>query len=84
MRYLAYEEQQVCVTGEVHGEQEEGQLLHHTDAALVGQGERQRLHLRSLLSRCSLRVQGGAGPLRRAPETDQVFKVLLGRERERG
>ena len=70
------------MAGEVHGEQEEGQLLHHADAALVGQGEGQGLHLRGLLSRRRrLRVQRGPGPLRRAPETDQVLKVLLG---ERG
>lgn len=34
--YLADKEQEVSVTGEVHGEEEEGQLLHHTDATFMG------------------------------------------------
>lgn len=76
MKHLADEEQQVGVTGEVHGEEEEGQLLHHGDAALVGQREGQGLHFWSFFGRGGLCVQSGAGPLRCPPQTDQVFKVL--------
>lgn len=76
---LADEEQQVGVAGEVHGEQEEGELLHHGDAALVRQREGQRLHLRGLLGGRGLRVQRGAGPLGRPPQPDQVLKVLRDR-----
>lgn len=67
------------MAGEVHGEQEESQLLDHGDAALVREREGQQLHLRSLLGcgcrRC-LRVQRRARPLGRPPQADQVFKVL--------
>lgn len=79
--YLADEEQQVGVAGEVHGEQEERQLLDHADTALVGQREGQQLHLgRVLYSRRRRRrricVQRRARPLRRPPQSDQVLKML--------
>lgn len=73
---LADEEQQVSVAGEVHGEEEEGQLLHHRDAALMGQCEGQGLHFWGFFGCCGLCVQCGAGPFGRPPQTDQVFKVL--------
>ena len=74
--YLADKQQQVGVAGEVHGEEEEGQLLHHRDAALMGQGEGQGLYFWGFFGCAGLRVQRGAGPLGRPPQTDQVFKVL--------
>lgn len=37
IRYLADKKQQVSVAGEVHGEEEQGQFLHHRDAAFMGQ-----------------------------------------------
>lgn len=70
------------MAGEVHGEEEEGQFLYHGDAALMGQGEGQRLHLRGLLGSGGLCVQGGARPLGCTPQTDQVLKVLPERERD--
>lgn len=70
------------MTGEVHGEEEKGQFLHHRDAALMGQCEGQRLHLWGLFGGRGLCVQGGAGPLSCTPQTDQVLKVLPERERD--
>lgn len=45
------------MAGEVHGEQEEGQLLHHRDAALVGQRERKRFYFWGFFSCRGLGVQ---------------------------
>lgn len=77
--YLANKEQQVSVASEIHGEEEEGQLLHHRDAALMGQCEGQLLHFWGFFGHCGLCVQRGAGPLSCPPQTDQVFKVLKDR-----
>lgn len=74
--YLADKEQQVSVAGEVHGEKEEGQLLHHRYATLVGQRKGQRFDFWSFFGRRRLGVQCGARPFGRPPQTDQVFKVL--------
>lgn len=74
--YLADKEEQVSVAGEVHGEEEEGQLLHHRDAALMGQCEGQRLYLWGFFGCCGFGVKRGAGPFGRAPQADQIFKVL--------
>lgn len=84
VRYLADEEQQVSVAGEVHGEEEEGQLLHHGDAALVGQCEGQGLYFWGFFGCWGLCVQCGARPLSCPPQTDQVFKVLEKRRRSGG
>lgn len=78
MRYLADEKQQVGVAGEVHGEEEQGQLLHHRDATFMRQGEGQRLDFWRFFGGAGLGVHGGARPLGRAPQTDQVFDVLEG------
>ena len=64
------------MAGEVHGEEEEGQLLHHRDAAFMGQCEGQGFYFWGFFGCCGLSVQRGAGPLGRPPQTDQVFKVL--------
>ena len=74
--YLADKEQQVSVTGEVHGEEEEGQLLNHRDAAFMGQCEGQRFDFWGFFGCWGLCVQRGAGPFSRPPQTYQVFKVL--------
>ncbi len=60
--HLADEQQQVCVTGKVHGEEEESELLDDADATLVRQREGQELHLRSLFCHRCLGVQGGTWP----------------------
>lgn len=78
MGYLADKQQQVGVAGEVHGEEEQRQLLDHGDATLVRQGEGQRLHLRRFFGAGGLGVHGGARPLGRSPQSDQVLDVLEG------
>lgn len=60
--YLAHKQQQVSMTGEVHGEEEKGQLLHHGDTAFVGQRERKRLYFWGFFGCCGLSVQCGARP----------------------
>lgn len=84
MRYLADEKQQVGVAGEVHGEEEQGQLLDHRDAAFMRQGEGQRLDFWRFFGGAGLGVHGGARPFGRAPQTDQVFDVLEGGEERQG
>lgn len=74
--YLANKEQQISMAGEVHGEEEEGQLLHHRDAAFMGQCKGQRFYFWGFFGCCGFGVQRGAGPFGRPPQTDQVFKVL--------
>lgn len=69
------------MTGEVHGEEEEGQLLHHRDAAFMGQSEGQRFYFWGFFGCRGLSVQSRAGPLGCPPQTDQVFKVLKGRSK---
>lgn len=78
MRHLADEEQQVGVAGEVHGEQEQCQLLDYRDATFVRQGEGQGLDFWRFFGGGGLGVHGGARPFSRAPQTDQVFDVLEG------
>lgn len=67
MRYLANKEQQVSVAGEVHGKEEQGQFLHHRDAAFMGQGKGQRFYFWGFFGCCGLSVQCGAGPFGRPP-----------------
>lgn len=64
------------MAGEVHGKEEEGQLLHHRDAAFMGKCEGQRFDFWCFFGCCALSVQCGAGPFSRPPQTDQIFKVL--------
>lgn len=66
------------MAGEVHREEEEGQFLHHRNAALVGQGERERFYFWSFFSSCGLRVQRRPWPFSGTSETDEVFEVLGG------
>lgn len=72
------------MAGEVHGEQEQGELLHHGNAAFVGQRERKRFDFWSFFSCGGLRVQGRPRPFGGTPETDEVFKVLRGGARPVG
>lgn len=78
MRDLADKQQQVGMTGEVHGEEEQCQLLDHRDATLVRQCERQRLDLWCFFGAGGLGVHGGTWPFGRSPQTDKVFDVLQG------
>lgn len=64
------------MAGEVHGEEEQGQLLYNRDATFMGQGEGQRLYFGGFFGGCGLCIHSGAGPLSCSPQTDQVFKVL--------
>lgn len=64
------------MAGEVHGEEKQGQFLHHRDAAFMGQCKGQRFYFWGFFGCCGLSVQCGAGPFSRPPQTDKVFKVL--------
>lgn len=64
------------MAGEVHGEEKQGQFLHHRDAAFMGQCKGQRFYFWGFFGCCGLSVQCGAGPFGRPPQTDKVFKVL--------
>lgn len=66
------------MAGEVHGEEEQRQLLDHRDATFMRQGEGQRLHFWCFFGASGLGVHGGARPFGRAPQADQVFDMLEG------